>query len=144
MYHALREKCPNTELFLVRISLYWNWIRRFTCRIIFSVHKDCFHFWIRSVFSCILTKYEDLRSNTEIYGAIFVFSPNAGKYGSEISSYLDTFHEVMKLSIVTSVQKKGNWSETGNHRLFSILPKILKFFERCVIQDVSIFSRNNV
>ena len=26
----LREKCPNTELFLVRIFLYSNWIRRFT------------------------------------------------------------------------------------------------------------------
>ena len=26
----LREKCPNTELFLVRIFLHSNWIRRFT------------------------------------------------------------------------------------------------------------------
>ena len=28
--HTLREKCPNTELFLVRIFLYSDWIRRFT------------------------------------------------------------------------------------------------------------------
>ena len=27
---SLREKCPNTEFFLVRIFLYSNWIRRFT------------------------------------------------------------------------------------------------------------------
>ena len=26
---SLREKCPNTELFLVRIFLYMDWIRRF-------------------------------------------------------------------------------------------------------------------
>ena len=25
-----REKCPNTEFFLVRIFLYLDWIRRFT------------------------------------------------------------------------------------------------------------------
>ena len=27
---TLREKCPNTELFLVRIFLYSDWIQRFT------------------------------------------------------------------------------------------------------------------
>ena len=30
---ALREKCPNTEFFLVRIFLYLDWIRRFTEKI---------------------------------------------------------------------------------------------------------------
>ena len=29
-YLTLREKCPNTELFLVRICLYSDWIQRFT------------------------------------------------------------------------------------------------------------------
>ena len=29
-WKELREKCPNTELFLVRIFLYSDWIRRFT------------------------------------------------------------------------------------------------------------------
>ena len=29
-YQTLREKCPNTELFLVRIFLYLDWIQRFT------------------------------------------------------------------------------------------------------------------
>ena len=29
-YFALREKCPNAELFLVCIFLYSDWIRRFT------------------------------------------------------------------------------------------------------------------
>ena len=51
---SLREKCPNTELFLVRIFLYLDWIRR----------------------------------DTQI------FIPNTGKYGPEISPYLDTFHAV--------------------------------------------------
>ena len=51
---ALRENCPNTELFLVRIFLYSDWIRRFTP-------------WIS------------------------VFSPNTGKYGPEITPYLDFF-----------------------------------------------------
>ena len=35
------------------------------------------YFW--SVFSCIRTEYS-------------VFSPNTGKYGPEITPYLDTFH----------------------------------------------------
>ena len=31
--------------------------------------------------------------NTERYGvSLSVFSPNAGKYGSELAPYLDTFH----------------------------------------------------
>ena len=42
----LLEKCSHTELFLVRIFLYWDWIR--------SVHIQSF-FW--SVFSCIWTEY---------------------------------------------------------------------------------------
>ena len=42
----LLEKSSHTELFLVRIFLYWDWIR--------SVHIQSF-FW--SVFSCIWTEY---------------------------------------------------------------------------------------
>ena len=38
------------------------------------------YFW--SVFSCIQTEYGE------------VLSPNAGKYGREITLYLDTFHIV--------------------------------------------------
>lgn len=30
---SLRERCPNSELFLVGISPYFNWIRRFTMQI---------------------------------------------------------------------------------------------------------------
>ena len=29
IFAPLREKCPNTEFFLVRISLYSDWVRRF-------------------------------------------------------------------------------------------------------------------
>ena len=53
---TLREKCPNTELFLVRIFPHSDWIRR-----------DAY---------------------------LSVFSPNAGKYGPEITPYLGTFHAV--------------------------------------------------
>ena len=53
---TLREKCPNTELFLVRIFPHSDWIRR------------------------------------DVY--LSVFSPNAGKYGPEITPYLGTFHAV--------------------------------------------------
>ena len=34
---SLREKCPNTELFLVRVFLYSDWIRRFTRSYFWSV-----------------------------------------------------------------------------------------------------------
>ena len=34
-----REKCPNTEFFLVRIFLYFDWIRRFTEEIIWIQTK---------------------------------------------------------------------------------------------------------
>ena len=57
MFPTLREKCPNTELFLVFIFLLTDWIRRFTE-------------WIS------------------------VFSPSTGKYGPEITLYLDTSHAV--------------------------------------------------
>ena len=30
IHHTMREKCPNTELFLVRVFLYSDWIRRDT------------------------------------------------------------------------------------------------------------------
>ena len=54
---TLREKCPNTELFLVRIFPHSDRIRR----------------------------------DTEY---LSLFSPNAGKYGPEITPYLGTFHAV--------------------------------------------------
>ena len=54
---SLREKCPSTELFLVRIFPHSDWIRR-----------DA--------------KYRS------------VFSPNARKYGPEITPYLDIFRAV--------------------------------------------------
>ena len=52
---TLREKCPNTELFQVRI---------------FTLYLS-------------------------------VFRPNTGKYGPEITPYLDTFHAVINTAINT-------------------------------------------
>ena len=64
LIRALREKCPNTEFFLVRI---------------FPEYL--------SVFS----------PNAGKYGSehLSVFSPNAEKYGPEKTPYLDTFHAVV-------------------------------------------------
>ena len=58
--YVLREKCPNTEFFLVRISPHLVLIRRDT-------------------------------------PYISVFSQNAGKYETEKTQYLDTFHAVIQL-----------------------------------------------
>ena len=47
------------------------------------------YFW--SVFLCIGTEYREFYSVSRIFS---VFNPNTGKYGPEITSYLDTFHAV--------------------------------------------------
>ena len=60
---SLREKCPNTELFLGCIFLHSDLIWRDT-------------------------KY------------LSVFSPNARKYGSEMTPYLDTFRAVRILGLL--------------------------------------------
>ena len=51
------------------------------------------YFW--SVFSGIRTEHGDL--------LISIFSPNTGKYGPEITSYLDTFHSLSHYEIVFNV-----------------------------------------
>ena len=54
-----------------------------------------------SVFSCIRTEYEDLRS---------AVSPNTGKYGPQKKSYLDIFSRSVSFnSLMHNVQK---WSDT--------------------------------
>ena len=47
--------------------------------------------YFRSVFSRIRNEYGDTKY-------LSVFSPNAGKYGPEITPYLDTFHAVIEMS----------------------------------------------
>ena len=37
---SLREKCPNTELFLVRILLYLDWIRKRPCSVQIQGNTD--------------------------------------------------------------------------------------------------------
>ena len=72
---SLREKCPNTESFLVHFFLYSDWTRRFAE-------------WIS------------------------IFSPNAGKYGPEITLCLDTFHAVffswVKYAFISFPTASGN------------------------------------
>ena len=51
-----------------------------------------------------VSKYEVISSpyfpvfglNTEIFSVVSVFGPNTGKYGPEITPYLDTFYTVSK------------------------------------------------
>ena len=53
--YTLREKCPNTEFFLVRIFLYWHWIQENT------PYLDPFHAVNRtSILTSILTSSVDL------------------------------------------------------------------------------------
>ena len=68
----LREKCPSTELFLVHIFLYSDWIRRFTPK-------------------------------------ISVFSSNTGKYGPEITPYLDPFHAMLILKLLQRISLNFRW-----------------------------------
>ena len=62
---SLHERCPNTELFLVRIFLYSDWIWIFT-HWVKSVQIRSY-FW--SVFSCIRTEYRKIRTrNNSVFG----------------------------------------------------------------------------
>ena len=77
-------------------------LRNETCSI--AKHEHCVKsvqilsfFW--SVFSRILTEY----------GYLSVFSPNAGKYGPEITPYLDTFQAVKIFS-----DQQYLWKERSN------------------------------
>ena len=72
--NKLREKSPNTELFLVRVFPHSGWMRRDT-------------------------------------SYLSVFSPNAGKYGTEITSYLGTFHAVSVMKLLLQCFKY--WEQLG-------------------------------
>ena len=48
------------------------------------------------------------RIRTE-YGEISVFSPNAGKYGPEITSCLDTFHVVLVIRLANRIKYYNFW-----------------------------------
>ena len=94
----LREKCPNTELFLVRIFLYSDWIRREYLSIWVSLriqseyskygpeiapYLDTFHavVFLSFFYKFCLTKLEYLS----------IFSPNTGKYRPEKNSVFGYF-----------------------------------------------------
>ena len=53
--------------------------------------------------------------NTEIHKNLSVFSPNTGKYGPEITPYLDTFHavgiSVFWIMFTTTKAKMNGWTE---------------------------------
>ena len=51
-----------------------------------------------------------------------LFSPNTGKYGAEITPYLDNFHSVLVISL-------NRWN-------YTVATKLLKYFQK----DISIFS----
>ena len=63
---------------------------------------------IRSIFSHIRTEYREIRR----------ISPNAGKYGPEKAPYLDTFHTVNNMIIISFF-----FQANPHHRLLSLLQK---------------------
>ena len=81
---ALREKCPNMELFLVRIFPH--------------------------------TLY------------LSVFSPNAGKYGPEMTAYLDTFHAVLLLNSTLSHQNVTENVHLGCKNFFKVFRSFLRTY----------------
>ena len=87
--NSLREKCPNTELFLVHIFLHSDWI------------------WRDTTYLC-------------------VFSPNTGKYGPEITLYLDTFHVVTANYHRNSLVQHTNTDNSKTHPKAAL--NLVKFF----------------
>ena len=83
---SLREKCPNTDFFLVRIFPHLDWMGR----------------------------------DTEY---LFVFSPNAVKYGLEKAQYLDTFRTAIDI-VLNDLQ--GRIGDYVNHCVKSV--QIRSFF----------------
>ena len=88
---ALREKCPNTEFFLVWVFLHWDWIRRLTpwiqentdqkklriCTLFtqwnslanircYPVSTCCLYVWSLSIFSSKFKWLKKLNSNHSI------------------------------------------------------------------------------
>ena len=91
-------------------------------------------FW--SLFFCIRTEYGEIseRENTEY---LSVFSPNAGKYGTEKTLYLDTLHAVIHTKdldlFISSLRKFTSYYVAFNHpnyvnsKVTPILKNILEF-----------------
>ena len=106
---ALREKCRNTELFLVRIFLYSDWIRRDTpCLSVFSP--------ITGKYGTEMAPYLDTSCNV-----------GKGKQGSNFLILLSSSYNFIKLQTQVKVYKtslrdfltlNGYWSFTvGFHVL---------------------------
>ena len=74
------------------------------------------YFW--SVISFIRTEYGDL--------LISLFSPNTGKYGPEITPYLDTFHAVI---IVVNIP------HTGHKLLIALIQKTIFLLGQGLFQE---------
>ena len=122
-WKELREKCPNTELFMVRIFLYSDWIRRFTREK--CPNTELFNGPYLSVF----------RLNTEIYSwKVFKDEVISGPYfpvfGPEITPYLDTFHavEVFWSNISISVCLTDVYSEPCQTSKIEFCEKYLTAF----------------
>ena len=113
-----RGKITNYGINYVNmIHLDHEFSRRIHC--VKSVQIGSF-FW--SVFSRIRTEYEEISEgeNTEY---LSVFSPNAGKYGTEKAPYLDTFHAVIHTKdldlFISSIQKFTSYYVAFNHPIYA-------------------------
>ena len=68
--------------------------------------------WKVSNTEIVSPHFPAFRLNTEIYGVISVFSPNAGKYGPEKTPNFDTFQSVENRKLNRKpLQKKSEKSE---------------------------------
>ena len=118
----LRENCPNTELFLVRVFLYLDWIQE-------NTDQKQFRNWTlltQFVFSRIRTEYGDLQiylvnhyhqfylGNILHINKSFktdlckdsVFSPYTGKKGPEKTPNPDSFYAVVVIAISEQITVK--------------------------------------
>ena len=58
-----------------------------------------------------------------------VFSPNTGKYGPEITPYLDTFHAVDYFKIIYA--SESSLGSSGVHRVFQ--EKVFMVFKKSIV-----------
>ena len=101
-FHSWHGKCPNTELFLVHIFLYSDWIRRFG-KSQNKGNKKGKHakFSEKGIF--LTAWYAHIRIHVRICTLCTLYTE---QYGPEITLYLGTFHAVSAVKIVLKTKKR--------------------------------------
>ena len=71
------------------------WRDLFCCVYQFFVRNFCLSIYFITILQCVKSAKYGVISGPYYTKYLSVFSPNAGKYGPEITPYLDTFHAVI-------------------------------------------------